>query len=116
MEFCPDDLEIVDVDAVDLDVPDVTSRGVMGCEVYAGDGESIKERTLLSGKKILLPHPFMPDAMMSLTIQSRSRDGEAYAHGYGHVAILAHDDERGWYCVSLINKKAFGQIEEIVGA
>ena len=116
MEFTPDDLEIIDVDAVDGDGIDVTSRGVMGCEIYAGDGEPIEERMLPRGKKILLPHPFIRGSMMTMVVRKRSKDGEAYAYGYDYVAVLAHDDERGWYCVSLINEKAFGQVAEVVDA
>ena len=115
MEFCPDDLEIIDVDAVDDDTADVTSRGVMGCEIYAADGELIEERTLLAGKKILLPHPFIRGSLMTMAVRKRSKDGEAYAYGHDHVAALAHDDERGWYCTCLLNQKTFGQVAEVVG-
>ena len=112
--FTPEELAIFDPDNLGCDTSDVVSRGVMGCEVFAADGESIQERTLPRGKWIMIPHPFMTDRLINMVVQKRSKDGESYAQGYGYTAVLVHDDEQGWHCTGMLSNEAFEEVREVV--
>lgn len=115
--FTPEELDIFKLESLEGGPAsiDFVVHEQLGCDVYDAEGDAIPERTLPAGKVVTFPGP-LTGQLVRMTLRKRSKDGEAYAYGHDHVAVLAHDDERGWYCTCLLNEKAFGQVEEVVNA
>jgi len=108
----PEEMDIFDLDKLGS----VDSLGNayphIGCEVLDAEGNSIPERTLLLSKHVLIPHPFMPDQLMSVVVHKRSQDGSAVAYGYGMAALLSHDDASGWCVTGLLDERTHRDLME----
>lgn len=84
----------------------------IGFRALDTDGEPLKGRTIKSCTRVMIPHPYLCDRLMTMVVRRRSKDGVAAAHGYALVALLAHDDENGWRVTGLVDESRYEETME----
>lgn len=88
----------------------------IGGEVLWRDGRTIQARTLPAFSQVRLPHPYLSGRDIGMIVRRRSSSGAAVAYGCDMVALLNHDDERGWHVVGLLREQAYEETAGMISA